>query len=260
MSTSDPALPRNAPVLVAEEIRKRFGDLEVLRGLSLEVSEGEIVACIGPSGSGKSTFLRVLMTLEKLDGGRFTVCGDTVTGDAGEAALARARRHLGVVFQHFNLFPHRTALGNVTLALEVVHGMSRDAARERAMELLERVGIADKANQHPSRLSGGQKQRVAIARALAPRPTIVLFDEITSALDPELVGEVLGVLRDIASERATTMLIVTHEIPFAREIADRIVFFDEGKILAQMRPEELDDPPHPRIRDFLRTVTRPGIE
>ncbi|MCA8962373.1 MAG: amino acid ABC transporter ATP-binding protein, partial [Planctomycetes bacterium] len=206
------------------------------------------------SGSGKSTLLRVLMLLESMDGGSFRVRADEATPGMSEASCTRMRRHFGMVFQQFNLFPHRTALQNVTLALEVVLGRSAEEARAVGIDLLRRVGLAEKIDEYPSRLSGGQKQRVAIARALAPEPDIMLFDEITSALDPELVGEVLEVLRGLARSRSTTMLIVTHEIGFAREMADRVLFFDRGRILSAMHPDELGDPGHPRVREFLRTV------
>ena len=244
-------------------VDKRFGDEVVLDALDLEVARGERLAIIGGSGSGKSTILRILMTLEGIDGGRveidgepvFTMARDGREAPASEAHLRRIRKKVGMVFQQFNLFPHFTALGNVTEAPRRVLGLSREAAEERGRALLGRVGLAEKADAYPARLSGGQQQRVAIARALAMRPEVMLFDEVTSGLDPELVGEVLDVLRELAREGETTMLIVTHQMRFAREIADRVVFLEGGRIAEEGRPEEIfTEPKRERTREFLRSV------
>ncbi|MCG8418517.1 MAG: amino acid ABC transporter ATP-binding protein [Proteobacteria bacterium] len=226
---------------------KRFGDHTVLDQLDLDVPANEKLALIGPSGSGKSTILRVLMTLEAIDAGIVEI--------QGERDLAKVRSHVGMVFQQFNLFPHMTVLRNVTEA--PIHVLKEDAAqaRARAMDLLRMVGLEDRAEARPAQLSGGQQQRVAIARALAMRPRIMLFDEVTSALDPELVGEVLGVMRRLASEGNMTMLIVTHQMDFAREIADRIVFLHEGRILEHGPPSRiLDAPEHERTRRFVKAL------
>ncbi len=232
-------------------VTKRFGTLEVLRGIDLSVAENEVVAVIGPSGSGKSTLLRCINWLEIPDGGTVRVDGEIITPASD---LARVRVKLGMVFQQFNLFPHFTALGNVVEAPIHVLGLSGDQALAMGRDLLSRVGLADKADVHPARLSGGQKQRVAIARALAMRPKALLLDEVTSALDPELVGEVLLVLRRLATQ-GMTMVIVTHEMRFAREVADRVVFIDEGRIVEQGDPEQIfTRPASPRLRRFLRAV------
>jgi polar amino acid transport system ATP-binding protein len=251
------------PQIVLQQVVKRYGALTVLRGLDLQIERGTKVAIIGPSGSGKSTLLRLLMTLERPDGGRIELDGEPmwtrVRGDrevpADEAHLRRLRRKIGMVFQHFNLFPHLTALDNVALAPRLVGGHAREAARQQAQELLQRVGLGDKSRVYPARLSGGQKQRVAIARALAMSPEVMLFDEVTSALDPELVGEVLAVLRQLARESEMTMLLVTHEMRFAREIADRVLFFEQGEVLEDSSPAEIfQQPAHPRTREFLESV------
>jgi polar amino acid transport system ATP-binding protein len=248
-----------APLLRARDVRKRFGHLEVLKGVDLDVHPGEVVVILGPSGSGKSTFLRSVNHLERIDGGSISVDGELVgyrrrngrLHHLSDRRIARTRRRIGMVFQHFNLFPHLTVLGNVTEAPTGVLRESRAVVRQRALALLDKVGLSDKANAYPRQLSGGQQQRVAIARALAMRPTLMLFDEPTSALDPELVGEVLSTMRDLAAD-GLTMLVVTHEISFAREVADRVVFMDEGVIVAAGTPTEvLDNPRNPRVRTFL---------
>jgi len=233
-------------------VHKSYGSHEVLRGVSLEVAAGEVVVVLGPSGSGKSTLLRTINHLEKVDRGFVSIDGDLVgyrrrggkLHELKERDVLKQRRHIGFVFQNFNLFPHLTALENVAEVAEPA----------QARRFLDRVGLADKADEYPRRLSGGQQQRVAIARALATRPKVVLFDEPTSALDPELVGEVLDVLRDLARS-GTTMVVVTHEIGFAREVADRIVFIDQGVIVEEGTPSEvLDHPVHERTRAFLSKV------
>jgi polar amino acid transport system ATP-binding protein len=236
-------------------LQKTFGETLVLRSLNLEVEAGERVAIIGRSGSGKSTLLRILMTLEEPDAGNVEVLGKPLWPADSEETQALARRHLGMVFQQFNLFPHLTVLHNITLSLEKVWKLSPRAARDRAFELLEQVGLADKSEAYPSTLSGGQQQRVAIARALAPRPDVMLFDEITSALDPELVGEVLDVLLSLAEKRETAMLVVTHEMRFARDVADRVLFFDAGEVVEDGPPSRvLRTPDDPRTARFLKSV------
>jgi len=244
-------------------VRKCFGSEVVLDALDLEVARGERLAIIGGSGSGKSTILRILMTLEGIEGGRVEIDGDSVftversgkEAPASEAHLREIRKKVGMVFQHFHLFPHMTALGNVVEAPRRVLGLSKEEAEARGRSLLDRVGLAEKADAYPARLSGGQQQRVAIARALAMRPEVMLFDEVTSGLDPELVGEVLDVLRELARAGETTMLIVTHQMRFAREIADRVVFLEAGRIAEEGRPEEIfTEPRRARTREFLRSV------
>jgi polar amino acid transport system ATP-binding protein len=248
------------PMLKLVGIHKRFGELEVLRGIDLEVSGGEVVCVIGPSGSGKSTLLRCINVLEPPEKGEIFLEGHDVckgsSAPSGEAGyeLDYVRQRVGIVFQQFNLFPHRTALQNVTMAPEKVLGRSREEAEEKATELLERVGLADKLDQYPERLSGGQQQRVAIARALAMGPHVMLFDEVTSALDPELVKEVLDVIRELADE-GMTMLIVTHEMGFASEVGDRVIFMDGGVIVEQGAPAAvLDNPTQERTKRFLGLV------
>jgi polar amino acid transport system ATP-binding protein len=245
------------------KVAKAFGTHEVFRALDLAVARGEKLAIIGPSGSGKTTILRILMTLEAIDAGTVEVDGELLFHverrgrlvPADEAHLRKMRGKIGIVFQHFNLFPHMSAVENVAAAPRHVLGLSADAAESRARGLLEMVGLIDKLSAHPAELSGGQQQRVAIARALAMRPSIMLFDEVTSALDPELVGEVLAVVRKLAEDHAMTMLIVTHEMRFAREVADRIVFLDEGQVVESGRPDEiLTHPREARTRRFLRAV------
>ncbi|MEU4115936.1 amino acid ABC transporter ATP-binding protein [Kitasatospora sp. NPDC028055] len=246
----------------AENVHKSYGLVEVLKGIDLEVKQGEVFCLIGPSGSGKSTFLRCINHLEKINGGRLWVDGELVgyrqKGDKlhelKDREVALKRRDIGMVFQRFNLFPHMTAMENVIEAPVQVKGESRAEARERAMALLERVGLADKAKNYPSQLSGGQQQRVAIARALAMKPKLMLFDEPTSALDPELVGDVLDVMRGLAEE-GMTMVVVTHEMGFAREVGDALVFMDGGVVVESGNPREvLTNPQHERTRAFLSKV------
>lgn len=254
----------NEPILKFDKVVKRFGDLTVLNKLDFEVRKGEKVSIIGPSGSGKSTVLRILMTLEGIEEGAVIVDREPLWHErdaagnlepASEAHLRKMRGKLGMVFQHFNLFPHMTVLRNITEAPVQVLGLSKAEARQRAEELLELVGLADQAAKYPTQLSGGQKQRVGIARALAMRPSILLFDEPTSALDPELVGEVLNVIGKLADEHDLTMLLVTHEMRFAREISDRVCFFDRGRIREEGTPEEIfSDPSEERTREFLSAV------
>jgi polar amino acid transport system ATP-binding protein len=246
----------------AEGVHKRFGRLEVLKGITLEVQPGEVMCLLGPSGSGKSTFLRCINHLEKINSGRLSVDGELVgyrqVGDRlhelREADIARKRAEIGMVFQHFNLFPHMTVIDNVTCAPIRVKGVSREEARSHASALLERVGLADKLSSYPSQLSGGQQQRVAIARALAMDPKLMLFDEPTSALDPELVGEVLAVMQQLARD-GMTMIVVTHEMGFASEVAETIVFMDDGVVVESGRPREvLANPTHERTKAFLSRV------
>jgi polar amino acid transport system ATP-binding protein len=250
------------PMVKSEGVHKRFGRLEVLKGINLEVQKGEVMCLLGPSGSGKSTFLRCINHLEKINSGRLSVDGELVGyREAGgklhelhERDVARKRAEIGMVFQHFNLFPHMTALENVTMAPIRVAGVGRDVARARATGLLTRVGLADKLDVYPVALSGGQQQRVAIARALAMEPKLMLFDEPTSALDPELVGDVLDAMRQLAHD-GMTMIVVTHEIGFAREVGDTAVFMDEGVVVESGRPSEvLTNPKHERTQAFLWKV------
>jgi ABC-type polar amino acid transport system ATPase subunit len=259
------------PILKIVGLAKSFGELEVLRGIDTEIGLGEVVVLIGPSGSGKSTFLRCLNLLETPTGGRIWFEGEEITSggslrpdgtDAGlsrrqrEANVNRYRSEMGMVFQHFNLFPHKTVLENITLAPVQVRGMERKAAEKLADELLERVGLLDKREAYPSQLSGGQKQRIAIVRSLAMKPKVMLFDEPTSALDPEMVGEVLGVMRDLAAVHMT-MVVVTHEMRFAHDVADRVLFLDGGVIVEEGTPEEVfERPKQARTRDFLQKVER----
>ncbi|GLB66186.1 amino acid ABC transporter ATP-binding protein [Arthrobacter mangrovi] len=233
-------------------LTKSFGSNEVLKGLDVDVAEGEVVCVIGPSGSGKSTFLRCLNKLEDITGGKVVVDGFDLTDP--KVDLDKVRQHIGMVFQHFNLFPHMSVLENIMLAPVELKKLSRPQARNKALELLERVGLASKADARPAQLSGGQKQRVAIARALAMSPDIMLFDEATSALDPEMVGEVLQVIRDLAAE-GMTMVVVTHEMGFAREVSDRVIFMADGLIVEEGSPESVFGAPRqPRTRDFLAKV------
>jgi polar amino acid transport system ATP-binding protein len=233
-----------------EGVHKSFGDNEVLRGIDLEVRSGEVLTIVGPSGSGKSTLLRCVNLLEPVNAGRIFFEGEEITRKGAD--LAATRQRIGMVFQQFNLFPHLTVMNNLTLAARRIRRQPRAQAETRAMELLERVGLTEKAGQHPHQLSGGQQQRVAIARALMMDPHVMLFDEVTSALDPELVGEVLIVMRDLARD-GMTMLVVTHEMQFAREVGDRLIFMDEGRIVEQGLPVDvLDRPQEERTRRFLR--------
>lgn len=247
------------PMVRADRVHKNFGALRVLNGISLEVHRGQVLCLIGPSGSGKSTFLRCINHLEQVDAGRLYIDGELVGYRERKGRLyelhpreaARQRRDIGMVFQHFNLFPHRTVLGNIVEAPTQVKKLRRATARDRATELLERVGLADKANAYPAQLSGGQQQRVAIARALAMDPKLMLFDEPTSALDPELVGEVLTVMRELA-DSGMTMVVVTHEMGFAREVADQLVFMDQGVVVESGPPADLlAAPRHERTKEFL---------
>ncbi len=247
------------PMVQADRVCKNFGALKVLKGVTVEVGRGQVLCLIGPSGSGKSTFLRCINHLERVDAGRLYVDGDLVGYSERGGRLyelhprraARQRRDIGMVFQHFNLFPHRTALENVIEAPMLVRRLRRNEAVRRAEGLLEQVGLADKAGSYPAQLSGGQQQRVAIARALAMEPKLMLFDEPTSALDPELVGEVLGVMRRLADE-GMTMVVVTHEMGFAREVADTVAFMDGGVVVESGPPRRLlGDPQHERTRAFL---------
>ena len=243
-----------------EGIHKRFGALEVLKGVDIEIAKGEVVCVLGPSGSGKSTLLRCVNLLEPPERGDIYIEGQDICKGPGSGTgeqswkLDFVRQRVGIVFQQFNLFPHKTALENVTLAQEKVLGRSSQEARARATELLERVGLGDKLDQYPERLSGGQQQRVAIARALAMDPHVMLFDEVTSALDPELVKEVLDTMRELAEE-GMTMIVVTHEIGFAKEVADRVIFMDGGVIVEQGPPAEvLESPKEERTKQFLGLV------
>ncbi|WP_274388303.1 ectoine/hydroxyectoine ABC transporter ATP-binding protein EhuA [Salsipaludibacter albus] len=259
---SGPAVSdKGAAAVTMRGVNKAFGDNVVLDELDMDVAAGERVVIIGPSGSGKTTILRVIMTLERIDSGSITIGDDPLyhmpdgTTPANEKRIREVRSHIGMVFQHFNLFPHMSALENIMLAPVKVHGVSRDEAEQRGLDLLEMVGLRQHANHTPGQLSGGQKQRVAIARSLATRPAVMLFDEVTSALDPELVGDVLAVLKEIAEEGETTMMLVTHEMGFAREVADRVVMFDHGKILESGTPQQImQEPEHERTRSFLQAV------
>jgi len=239
-------------VIKIEGLHKRFGQLHVLRGIDLQVSKGEVVVVIGPSGSGKSTLLRCINRLEVPNAGTVSVAGEPVP--AGGKALDRTREELGMVFQRFNLFPHMTALRNVTIGPMKVRGLSAAKAEEMGLAVLTKVGLAEKAHAYPAHLSGGQQQRVAIARALAMEPKAMLFDEPTSALDPELVGEVLEVMKSLARE-GMTMMVVTHEMGFAREVANRVIFMDEGRIVEQGPPDQIfREPREERTKSFLRKV------
>lgn len=247
-------------IISMKGVCKNFGPVKALDNVNLDVSEGEVISIIGPSGSGKSTLLRSINQLEKIDSGRIEIEGEPVIsitpGGVHEhiprKQITRLNKKLGMVFQHFNLFPHKTVIENITEAPVIVNKMKPSDAEEIALRLLETVGLTDKKDVYPSRISGGQKQRVAIARALGMQPDILLCDEPTSALDPELVGEVLATLRKLAREKMT-MIVVTHEMSFAREISDRIIFMDEGKILADGLPDQvLGTPEHPRIREFVK--------
>ena len=235
-----------------KNLKKNFGKLEVLKRINVEISEGEVVCLIGPSGSGKSTFLRCLNRLEKITAGEVVVDGHPISDP--NVNINKVRENIGMVFQHFNLFPHLTVTENITLAPTELKLMDKETAKNKALELLARVGLADKAEAYPGQLSGGQKQRVAIARSLAMNPDIMLFDEPTSALDPEMVGEVLEVMKQLAAE-GMTMVVVTHEMGFAREVADRVIFMDDGYIVEEGTPEEIfSNPKEERTISFLNKV------
>lgn len=240
------------PLIQVESLEKRFGDLHVLKGVTVKIEKGDVVFVVGPSGSGKSTFLRCLNRLEEPTAGKIFFEGVDITDPKTD--IDRHRQKMGMVFQHFNLFPHMTILKNMTLAPMKLQGKSKEQAEKEAMALLERVGLADRAEAYPSQLSGGQKQRIAIVRALCMKPEVMLFDEPTSALDPEMVGEVLNVMKDLAREHMT-MVVVTHEMGFAREVADRVIFMAEGKIVEENAPEELfTNPQTERLQNFLSKV------
>ena len=242
----------NETLIKVDKLEKAFGKIEVLKGIDTEIKKGEVVCIIGPSGSGKSTFLRTLNLLEAPTGGHIYFDGTDITAPKTDINLHRQK--MGMVFQQFNLFPHMTVLKNMTLSPIKLLKLSKAEAEDRAMKLLERVGLADRANSYPSQLSGGQKQRVAIVRALCMQPDVMLFDEPTSALDPEMVGEVLEVMKSLANE-GMTMAVVTHEMGFAREVADRVLFIDQGIIMEEGTPEELfSNPKSPRLKDFLSKV------
>ena len=246
----------NRPALMLEGVHKSFEENEVLKGIDLVVEPHEVVCLIGASGSGKSTLLKCINLIEPIDSGRIVVEGEEIT--AHEVNVNRVRRRIGIVFQAFNLFPHMTVTENITLAPRQVLKMDRESAEKRALNLLERFGLLDKREEYPDRLSGGQQQRVAIVRALAMKPGLMLFDEVTSALDPELVAEVLSVIKELADE-GMTMLIATHEMGFARDIANRVCFLDEGTILEQGPPERIfTSPEHPRTRQFLGRIIAAG--
>jgi polar amino acid transport system ATP-binding protein len=245
-----------AEALRIEGLHKSFGKLSVLRGIDLVIEEHEVVCLIGASGSGKSTLLRCINLIEPIDAGRIVVEGEEITADGVD--VDRIRRRIGIVYQAFNLFPHMSVLQNITLAPRKVLRMSRHDAEERADELLERFGLFDKRDDYPDRLSGGQQQRVAIVRALAMQPDLLLLDEVTSALDPELIAEVLNVVRELASQ-GMTMVIATHEMGFARDIAGRVAFLDQGRILEEGAPEQIfSSPREPRTRQFLQRIIEAG--
>jgi polar amino acid transport system ATP-binding protein len=258
-AAAEPAQPLAQPLVHAVNVTKSFHHNEVLKGIDLDVDRGQVVCLLGPSGSGKTTFLRCVNQLETIDGGRIWVDGELMGYADRDGKLYRLknkeiaaqRREIGMVFQRFNLFPHMTALQNIIEAPTQVRGESRKSARERAMKLLDRVGLADRCNAYPAQLSGGQQQRIAIARALAMQPKLMLFDEPTSALDPELVGEVLAVMRELALD-GMTMIVVTHEMSFAREVADTVVFMDAGVVVEAGPPKDvINNPQHSRTQAFL---------
>ncbi|GED34388.1 amino acid ABC transporter ATP-binding protein [Brevibacillus centrosporus] len=239
-------------IIQVTDLKKNYGDLQVLKGITTQVAEREVVCVIGPSGSGKSTFLRCLNQLEASTSGRIVINGHDLNDP--KVDINKVREDVGMVFQRFNLFPHKTVLENVMLAPVKVRKIPQEQARERGLALLNKVGLKDKADVYPDKLSGGQMQRVAIARALAMNPKVMLFDEPTSALDPELVGEVLAVMKDLAKE-GMTMIVVTHEMGFAREVGDRVIFMDQGIIMAEGKPKEIfDDTQNERLRSFLGKV------
>ncbi|MEH7176859.1 amino acid ABC transporter ATP-binding protein [Neobacillus vireti] len=239
-------------MITVKNLRKSFGSLEVLKDINAEVKEKEVICVIGPSGSGKSTFLRCLNRLEEISGGQVVINGHDITDK--KVDLNKVRQEVGMVFQQFNLFPHKTVLENITLGPIKIHSKEKTAAEKLALELLDKVGLREKANSYPGELSGGQKQRVAIARALAMNPKIMLFDEPTSALDPEMVGDVLEVMKQLAKE-GMTMVVVTHEMGFAREVGDRVIFMDGGYIVEENEPNQLfSNPQHERTKAFLSKV------
>jgi polar amino acid transport system ATP-binding protein len=253
----------NATIMRAENVFKHFGRLEVLKGVSLDVQRGEVLCIIGPSGSGKTTFIRCIHHLEKIDGGRIEVNGHLIgyrerngkLVEDSEANIARQRAEIGMVFQRFHLFPHKTALENIVEAPVQVRGVPKEQAVAQAQALLDRVGLADKRDVYPGKLSGGQQQRVAIARALAMKPALLLFDEPTSALDPEMIGEVLDVMKGLALDFQTTMIVVTHEMGFAREAADRVVMMDDGRIIEEGTPDHFFQAPREeRTKQFLSKI------
>ena len=245
-------MPTDDVLMEVKHLAKSFGDNRVLEDINLTVHKGEVISILGPSGCGKSTFIRTLVCLEQADAGEILLDGENIL-EAGKD-INLIRRRIGMVFQSFNLFPHMTVKENIMLAPVKLGLMSSEDASAKADELLERIGLSDKADQHPSRLSGGQQQRIAIIRALAMNPEVMLFDEPTSALDPEMVGEVLNLIRDLA-DSGMTMLIVTHEMGFAREVSDRVLFFNEGYIVEQGPPEEFfGNPQNPRLKEFLSKV------
>jgi ABC-type polar amino acid transport system ATPase subunit len=241
-------------IIETEGVRVNFGDFWALKGVDIKVRRGEIIVILGPSGSGKSTYIRTLNRLQPHSGGTIKIDGITIDDDTTVADLKYVRSEVGFVFQQFNLFPHLTIMENITLAPMKVKGMTKRQAEDKAMELLERVGIPEQAYKYPSGLSGGQQQRVAIARALAMDPKIMLFDEPTSALDPEMIKEVLDVMKDLA-QRDITMIVVTHEMGFAKEVADRCILFDEGHLIEENTPHEFfDNPTHDRTKLFLKQI------
>ena len=240
------------PLIRAVDVQKSFGGLDVLKGINLDIYKGDVVVIIGPSGSGKSTFLRCLNLLEVPTGGQIFFEGTDITDKKVNIDIHRQK--MGMVFQHFNLFPHMTILKNMTIGPMKLKGESKEVAESKAMKLLERVGLADRANAYPSQLSGGQKQRIAIVRALCMEPDVLLFDEPTSALDPEMVGEVLQVMKDLAKDKMT-MVVVTHEMGFAKEVANRVIFIDEGVIMEENEPKEFfEHPKNARLQGFLSKV------
>ena len=268
LETAKPEASLGATMVQIQKVHKYYGSLHVLRGVDLDVRSGEVVCVIGPSGSGKTTLLRCINFLETYQDGRILLDGQLVgyrerngkLVSAPEREIARVRAQTAMVFQQFNLFPHMTALRNVTFGPTKIRKLSKSTAEKQGLELLDRVGLADKAKSYPNQLSGGQQQRVAIARALAMEPKVMLFDEVTSALDPELVGEVLEVMRDLAERERVTMIVVTHEMQFAREVADRVVFMDEG-IVVEEGPAAvvISDPKSDRLRAFLSRFTASGL-
>jgi len=251
---TETSVEMGAPILSLVNVCKRFGNLEVLKGVDIAINRGEVVCVIGPSGSGKSTLLRCINLLEPPEEGRVVFEGKDITGDEAEEGANFVRRRVGMVFQQFNLFPHKSAIENICMAQEKVLGRDHSEAREKGEALLRRVGLEEKINEYPDRLSGGQQQRVAIARALAMDPHVILFDEVTSALDPELVKEVLDTMRELANE-GMTMIVVTHEMNFAREVAHKVVFMDGGVVVEEGPPAEvLGNPKHARTQKFLGLV------